>query len=268
MTTLILSIRRIYAVIYRYVTLLLRSPPRLLEAIYWPAINTALMGFLNYYLLRARGVEIVNFHSLLGATFMMEFFLRTQMGMMLVLVEEIYARNLPQLYASPLRPSEQVFSTMLISLMRVVLGVTPAIVLAQLLFGYDLFSLGAWFWPFASILVLSGLVCGLFLISLLLRFGQSAEWCGWMLGWSFIPFMGVYYPVDVLPGFMQGVGAALPPSYVFSALRSFAEKGVVDPHGLWVALALNLFYLQLALFIFFRTLKGARRRGALLSLNE
>jgi ABC-2 type transport system permease protein len=140
--------------------------------------------------------------------------------------------------------------------------------LCWFVFGYNLLSLGIWFIPFILNMILSGVVCGIVLISFLIRFGQSAEWFGWMLGWSFIPFMGVYYPVDILPQTMQAVSVILPPTYIFDGLRQIALGQPVHENGLYIALALNLVYGAIAIMIYFHTLAQARKRGNLLSLNE
>lgn len=263
------SLRRIAALIFRYATLLLRSPPRLLETMYWSMINTMFLGYLNLFLLQSKGSGApVSFHLILGASLLLELFIRPQISFIIVFMEEIYARNIAQLYVSPLRTHEQLIGYTAIMLLRLAIGVLPAIFLCQFLFGYNLFSLGVWFIPFAFNLVFSGAVCGIFLMSLLLRFGQSAEWFGWMLGWFFIPFMGVYYPLEILPEPMRLIGAALPPSSIFEGLRSFASAGAVEPALLLKSFCLNCLYLALALLVFARTLHGARQRGTLLSLNE
>lgn len=267
MNAVILSIRRIYALVLRYVTLLLHSMPRLFESLYWPVINTMLLGFMNYYLLKQRGIAEINFHSILGATLLLEFFLRSQLSFLLVFVEEIYSRNLGQLYTSPMRGWEQLASYVVIMLIRM-LALVPAVALCWVLFGYNLLSLGEWLLPFTLNMLLAGVTCGILLISLLLRFGQSAEWFGWMLSWAFIPFMGVYYPIDILPVPFQLIGHALPISHVFESLRVLAGGGVVDATLMLHASLTNLLYLAIAICIFFATLHGARKRGNLLNLNE
>lgn len=267
MNAIILSSRRIYALVFRYVTLLLSSMPRLFESLYWPVINTLLLGFMNYYLLKQRGIAEINFHSILGATLLLECFLRSQLSFMLVFVEEIYSRNLGQLYTSPMRGWEQLAAYTVIMVIRM-LALVPAVYLCSVLFGYNLLSLGEWFLPFTLNMLLAGITCGILLISLLLRFGQSAEWFGWMLSWAFIPFMGVYYPLSILPQPMQWIGEALPVSRVFESLRAIAAGGSVDGSVMLQATLLNVVYLAGAVCIFFATLHGARKRGNLLNLNE
>ena len=150
----ILSARRIYALVFRYITLLLHSLPRLFESLYWPVINTMLLGFMNYYLLKQRGIAEVNFHSILGATLLLEFFIRSQISFMLVFVEEIYSRNLGQLYTGPMRGWEQLTAYFIIMLIRM-LALIPAIFLCALMFDYNILSLGEWLFPLTANMLLA-----------------------------------------------------------------------------------------------------------------
>ncbi len=267
MNAIMLSVRRIYALIYRYLTLLLHSIPRLIETLYWPIINTMLLGFMNYYLLKQRGLSEMSFHTILGATLLLEFFIRSQFSFMLVFMEELYSRNLGQLYTSPLRGWEQLTAYVITALLRTS-AVIPAIILCNYLFGYNILTLGEWLLPFVFNMLLAGITCGVLIVCLLIRFGQSAEWFGWMFSWAFIPFMGVYYPITILPEPLQLIGNALPISRIFESLRSIASGAAVDSGIIWQATFMNLLYLAGAVAVFFLTLHGARQRGNLLNLNE
>jgi ABC-2 type transport system permease protein len=262
------SLNRIYALVLRYIFLLRRSFPRLIETMYWPTINIMFLGFLNLYLMKRLGSDQVNFAMILGATVFLEFFLRPSMGLLLAFVEEIYSRNIGPLYISPLRAHEQLTAYVIIMLFRLFIGLGPALLICAWLFGYNILTLGWWLVPFMVNLIASGCVCGFLVMALLIRFGQSAEWFGWMLSWFFIPFLGVYYPVDILPPVMRVIGQALPPSYVFESLRHLANGEAPSLSALATAFGLNVLYLAGALWVFYATLHDARKRGSLLHLAE
>jgi ABC-2 type transport system permease protein len=262
------ALRRIFALVLRYAMLLKGSPPRLFETMYWPTLNILFLGFFNQYLMKKLGGSNVNFDMILGGTILLEFFLRPNIGLLLAFVEEIYSRNIAPLYISPLRVHEQIMAYSTIMLTRLAIGIIPALFICYFLFGYNTLALGWWLAPFLINLIISGSIGGLLSMALLIRFGQSAEWFGWMLGWFFIPFVGVYYPLDILPGWMHAIGLALPPTYIFQSLRHLAAGEAVVWLDIIKATVLNIFYLGAALSVFYATLRGARRRGALLSLTE
>ncbi|MBI3419604.1 MAG: ABC transporter permease [Proteobacteria bacterium] len=262
------ALRRIYALVLRYAMLLKGSPPRLLETIYWPTLNILFLGFLNLYLMKRLGATTMNFSMILGGTILLEFFLRPTMGLMLAFVEEIYSRNIAPLYISPLRAHEQLLAYGTVMILRLIIGLAPALLICFWLFDYNILNIGWWFVPFVFNLILSGSICGILVIALLLRFGQSAEWFGWMLSWFFVPFLGVYYPLDIMPEPMRLVGLALPASYIFESLRHIAAHQPVESAAMLKAFGLNALYLAGSLGVFYATLKGAQQRGALLNLAE
>ncbi len=261
------SLRRIYAVVLRYALLLRGSPPRLFEAVYWPTLNILFLGFFNMYLLQRLGAK-ADYTLVLGASILLEFYLRPNISLLLAFVEEIYARNIVPLYTSPLRGFEQLLAYTAVMLLRLAVGMIPAVAVCGFLFHYNLLAHGWGMLPLLLNLIVSGAVCGFFLIALLIRFGQSAEWFGWMLGWFFIPFMGVYYPLDILPGWMHVLGLILPPSHVFEAFRALAAGTGGIGSLMLTASALNLVWLAASVATIFLTVRGARKRGNLLHLHE
>jgi ABC-2 type transport system permease protein len=262
------ALRRIYALIMRYGLLLKGSPPRLFETMYWPTLNILFLGFFNQYLMTKLGQQHMNFNMILGGTILLEFFLRPNIGLLLAFVEEIYSRNVAPLYISPLRVHEQILAYGGIMLLRLAIGIIPALIICFYLFHYNILTLGWWLVPLLGNLIISGSIGGLLSMALLVRFGQSAEWFGWMLGWFFIPFVGVYYPLTILPDWMHAIGLALPPSYMFTSLHHISAGEPVVWSDIITGTGLNALYLAGAFGVFYATLRGARKRGALLNLSE
>ena len=67
---------------------------------------------------------------------------RGQLGVSLTFIEEMYARNLGNLFVSPLRLHEFIAGQLAMSVLRTLIGVGGACVFAWLLFHYSIFSLG------------------------------------------------------------------------------------------------------------------------------
>ena len=79
---------------------------------------------------------------LLGGVLLWEAALRTQMGFSLSFLEEIWSRNLGHVFVSPLRPRELVAALMGMSVIRVLVGVVPAMILAWVLYGFGIWRMG------------------------------------------------------------------------------------------------------------------------------
>jgi len=63
----------------------------------------------------------------------------------------MWSRNLANLMMSPLKPVEFVIALMIMSVIRLAIGVVPVTLLAIAFFGFNLFGLGSRLSPFSSI---------------------------------------------------------------------------------------------------------------------
>jgi ABC-2 type transport system permease protein len=133
--------------------------------------------------------------------------------------------------------------------------------LATLYFGLSIFSYGVMFVPFIFVLFMTGIALGIFGAGMLLRYGPSAEWLVWPIPALLSPFAGVFYPVSVLPSWMQTVAHALPPSYVFENIRALAAGKPADVSQLATGIGLCFVYIALATLYFYRTYRKAVQQG-------
>ena len=76
----------------------------------------------------------------------------------------------------------------------------------------------------------------------------------------FLPLTCVYYPVGVLPAFLQYVAWALPPTYVFEGMRALLIDHVFRADLMLEALAFNVVLFAAASFAF--VLSAAQRPAA------
>jgi ABC-2 type transport system permease protein len=262
------SLRRLGAMVLRYVYLLKGSWPRVLELAYWPTMQMILWGFITLFLLqhsawvaRASGV-------LLSAVLLWDVLFRGQLGVSLSFFEEMYSRNLGQLFVSPLRPYELVAATLLISLIRTVIGVGAAALLAIAFYHYSIFSMGLPLLAFFCNLLVMGWAIGLMVSALVLRYGLGAESLAWVAIFAVQPVSGIYYPIAVLPGWLQAVAMWLPSSHVFEGMRAVLIEHRFPAGQLLTAALLNVLYLALGVVVFLYAFQVARRRGLLLHVGE
>jgi ABC-2 type transport system permease protein len=263
------SLRRIWGLIYRHAALYRTSWPRVLELAYWPVLQLCIWGFTaRFFAARVGNAGAVAFGLLLGGVLLWELALRSQMGMTVSFLEEIWSRNLGHVFVSPLRPWELVAALVGTSLIKLVLGFTPAALLAWLLYAFNIFALG---WPlalFAVNLLVMGWWVSLGIVSLILRHGAGAESLAWSLLFGLTPFSAVFYPVSVLPAAVQPIALALPSAHVFEGMRQVLATGTVAwDHMAW-AVGLNAAWLAAATLLFARQFHAARVRGALIAIGE
>ena len=262
------SARRIHAMVMRYWYLIRSSWPRAAELIYWPFVQMLMWGFLQTHLAQTSNYFAQAGGLMIGAVLLWDILVRGQLGYSVPFLEEMWSRNLGNLLMSPLKPNEFVASLMIVSLMRLCIGVGPVLVLAYFFFGFNILSLGAALAFFFLNLMLTSWALGLLGTGVVLRYGMGAESFIWLAVFMLLPVACVYYPVSTLPRWLQPVALALPPTYVFEGLRAILTHHVVRTDLMLRALALNAVFLTGGYLFFQGLLRSARRNGGLLRLGE
>ncbi len=263
------SLRRIWGMMYRHLALYRRSWPRLLELAYWPVLQMCIWGFTASYLASRMGNPVaLAAGGLLGGVLLWEVALRSQMGVAISFLEEIWSRNLGHVFVSPLRPRELVAALIGMSVIRMCVGVAPAILLAWGLYAFNLFALGPILVLFFANLMVMGWWVALAVISLILRHGAGAEALAWSVLFGLTPFSAVFYPVSVLPAALRPIALALPSAHVFEGMRAVLLQGEVRWDQMAWAVGLNLLWTVAAALVFAQQFRAARVRGALLNIGE
>ncbi len=263
------ALRRIWGLMYRHLTLFRRSWPRLLDLAYWPVLQMVIWGFTSrFFAARLGNHGAVTIGMLLGGVILWETALRSHLGFAVTFMEEIWSRNLGHIFVSPLRPWELVAALIGMSVVRMLLGVVPAAVLAALLYHFDILTVGPVLLLFAINLILMGWWIALGCISLILSQGGGAESLVWSMLIGLAPIACVYYPVAVLPHWLQHVALALPAAHVFEGLRAALGQDVIRWDHLGWALGLNIVWMAAATLLFTQQFTMARRNGSLMNIGE
>ncbi len=266
---------RVVAMMLRYWYLLRSSWPRILDLIYWPTVQMVTWGFVQTYVGQATASIGPGLHglgvaagTLIGAVMLWDVLFRGQLGFSILFLEEMYSRNIGNLLMSPLRPAELVVALMLMSTLRLMIGLIPVTGLAVLFFGFNLWGLGFALAAFFANLVLTSWSVGLIVSGILLRNGLGAEGMAWTLMFLLLPLCCVYYPVNVLPAWLQTISWALPPTYVFEGMRAALTSHVFRADLMFDAFVINLLFFSSSIVIYLWLLRQARIAGTLLQMGE
>jgi ABC-2 type transport system permease protein len=262
------SIHRIFALFARHMYLYKRSLPRLMEIFYWPFLDLLLWGFITLYLAQSRK-SLPNFVAFfLGALILWDILFRSQQGISVSFLEDVWARNFLNLFVSPLTPGEYLVSLLLVSCFKIVITSTIISVLAWIFYSFDIFLIGLSLIPFIFSLVLMGWAVGIITTSLILRFGQQAEILAWGIAFLFQPISAVFYPVSVLPKALRSIARFVPASYVFEGMREVINTHAIPVRELAWSFGLNAVYLAISLLVFGRVFKIVKMKGLLVRIGE
>lgn len=262
------SLGRIHAVVMRHIQLWRSSVMRLVDSIYWPAVQMVMWGFLTQYLMPQASFVAQAAGVLLSGLLLWEVVVRGNLSLSIAFLEEIWSRNLGHLFVSPIRSWELAAGIVIAALLRTLLGLVPVSLLAWAFFGYSIYSLGMPLIAFFCILQMFSWSIGLAMSGLVMRVGQSAESFAWAAVFILMPVSGVYYPISVLPQWLQVIAHALPTAYVFEGMRGIMTDRTVHWDMLAVALGLSIVYLIVGFQVFQWFFRSSRRAGSLLGQGE
>ncbi len=262
------SPRRIQALMLRHLYVLRRSWPRLLELAYWPLIQMILWGFVTKFFMGHSSWVAEAAAVLISAVLLWDVLFRANLGVSLPFIEEMWSRNLAQLFVSPLRDAELIAALVLMSLVRTLISVTPAALLALPLYDVWVFELGITLLAFFTNLLFFGAVIGITVAALILRFGLGAESLCWLGIFLLAPVSAIYYPVSALPEWLQWVALSLPSAHTFEGMRAVLFDGVFMWNHFFWAVGLNAVMLAGAALFFLYMMKRARIKGLLMQQGE
>jgi len=259
---------KVYGLSLRHFYLIKSSFPRILDLIYWPSIQIFLWGFISKFFTLSSSYYNNTVGVILSAAILYDFLFRSSISYNMMFLEEIWSRNFTNLFISPIKIKEIIAALTLTAIVRTLIGMVPAALLAIPLFGVSIFKIGL---PLISLLLslyIFGITLGILVSAGLLRFGPSFENIAWSTMFLIAPFGCIYYPVEILPNIFQKIAFGLPLVYVFEEARRILVDQTVIVENIYYAFMLNLIYLTAAIGLFYYSFNQARKKGTLINIGE
>jgi ABC-2 type transport system permease protein len=257
------KLRPIAGIVLRQIYLLRGSPVRVVPMVTWVAIDIVLWGFITRYLNTVSGSGMDFVPTLLGGVLLWDFCTRIMQGVTTAFLEDVWSRNFLNLFASPLSISEYIAGLVITSVLTSIIGVIVMVLLATTVFHLQFFSMGLPLVAFLMVLFVFGISLGVFASAIVLRLGPASEWLLWPLPALVSPFAAVFYPLGVLPHWMQAVARLLPPSYVFEGMRGLLAGRPFPGSLLLQGSSVAVVELLLAAYFYARVYRHAVRTGLL-----
>ena len=259
---------KIYGLSLRHIYLIKGSFPRILDLIYWPSIQIFLWGFISKFFTLHSAYYSNTVGVILTAAILYDFLFRSSISYNMMFLEEIWSRNFTNLFIAPIRISEIIVALTLTAILRTSIGLIPAALLAIPLFGVSVFSLG---FPLLLLLLglyIFGITLGLLVTSGLIRFGPSFENIAWASLFFLAPLGCIYYPIEILPDWLQTISKALPLVHIFEEMRNILINNTINYFQIYKAISISSIYFLLGVIVFYLSFYGARIRGTLITIGE
>ena len=263
-----MNLNRIIAYNMRHLFLFKRSLPRLMEIFYWPILDLLVWGFISVYLNQYKGALPDFIAFFIGALILWDVLFRSQQGISVSFLEDMWSRNLLNVFVSPISAVEYVSSLLLISVIKLIISTVVMLVLAWVLYSFNIFTLGPALIPLALNLVIMGWSVGIITMSIIMRYGQEAEVLAWGIAFLFQPVSAVFYPVAVLPQPLKAISTFIPASHVFEGMRSVIAGGTLPLNEIIWASLLNLCYITIAVLFFAWNFRAVKQKGLLVKVGE
>jgi ABC-2 type transport system permease protein len=256
-----MKLHRIYGIIIRYIFLFRHSFDRLSDVFYWPTIDLLLWGLTSLYFQsfapNANQFILVIVSGLLFWIIVW----RGQYEISVNLLEDLWNKNLINIFVAPVRFSDWIVSFLIIGVIKALVSLSFAMLIAFLLYKVQIFFYGFYLIPFMFLLIMTGWWIGFILAGIILRYGTRLQTIAWTMVMGLSPFSAVFYPLSILPSWAQTIAHFIPTSYVFEGAREVIFRGTLDPNKLLISFILNLIYLALALLFLKKSFNKALNKG-------
>lgn len=256
-----MKLHRIWGIFLRYFYNLIHTYDRLTDMFFWPFIDLLLWGLTSKYIVSTGTGSNTIVLALLGGIILWIFPWRGQYEITVSLLEDLWNRNLVNLFATPILFSEWIITVMIIGIFKSSVSFIFAALVAIVLYATNIYSFGILLLPWAGLLIMFGWVFGFLIASLIMRYGTKIQTFAWMSMAIVSPFAGVFYPVSVLPSWAQTVAHWVPVSYVFEAMRSIIAGDPVLLSDLFWPFILCLIYFVISLVMISASYREILKRG-------
>lgn len=254
-----MNIRRIWAVTCRHLWQTSGDAPRAIGMFYWPLIELMLMGYMGVWVDSSADKAVA--FAVVAAVTGWSLIVRSAIEVAWNLLEELWAHNLVNMFASPLSINEWIASASLYILFSSGALFSFLWITSFFLFGYNILSVGWLLIPLICNYYLTGLCIGLLAASVLIQHGVRMVSYIFMISWLFAPLSGVYYSLEVLPVWIQYIAHALPSYYSIDVLKTIVMTGEIIYWKMASACVLNLIYVPFAIWFFKRMFERSRSEG-------
>jgi ABC-2 type transport system permease protein len=258
---------RIIAVVQRHLYEARRNVDRITDMLYWPVLDVIVWGFFTIYLAHSNRLRPDLVSLLLGAAILWGMFYAFQRDMAVGFLDELWSRNLINLFSTPLSVWEYLIGLVCVNLLKMSVGFTAASLIAWACYAFDIFPLLPKFLPYMVNLLLFAGALGVLITGLIFRYTTRIQALSWSFAGLLLPVSCVFYPVSSLPRWLRAVAWMLPTAHAFEGMRQVLAGGGFSAWHFWCGLGLNLAYFALALLAFTRVFEAARSRGLLVKLE-
>src|SRR5690606_2968475 len=97
-----------------------RTPMRLVELVFWPVVDLVVWGNVTVFIQKNTNPEFGSYVLFfLGGMILWDIMFRAQQGVAISFLEDVWTRNLLNVFVAPVRTIEYVSATFIVGLLRI-----------------------------------------------------------------------------------------------------------------------------------------------------
>jgi len=258
---------RVRAVMLRHTYEVRRNLNKVFDSVVFPVLSMLMWGFFTLYLARDHRIQTSIAGLLLGAAILWGVFYSFQRDVAVGFLDELWSRNLVNIFSTPLSVSEYITGLIIVNLIRAMVGMLAVSLIAWLCYSFNIFPSLLGLVPYLLNLVLFGIALGIVITGLIFRYTTRIQGLAWSFASLLMPVSCVFYPMSSLPRWLHPIAWALPTTHAFEGMRQgLSGSGFSTLHFEW-GLGLNAIYFAFAFFFFRWIFEAARARGLLVKIE-
>lgn len=258
-----MRLRSVYAILLQDFYVTKASLEVIFDIFVFTLINISLFGFIANYLVQG-GNNKYQVQGLLIAVIFWEVIRINQYSITVSSLWNVWSHNLCNMFIAPVRMVEYLCAHIISATIKSILLMSSAIVLARLVFNLNVLSIGLFPVVFTYLnMVIFATAVGLVLLGLIFKRGTRIQALAWGSIYIIQPLCAVFFPVSVLPVFLQPVSYMFPITYFFEWIRAIHTGGSYSALKVAGAFVYNILFLIACSYIFSRQLASSKRTGQL-----
>jgi len=243
-------IRRIFGLLVQEWYISKRSLEVIMDTIWYSTLSVVVFGFVAKYISSQNQPGIGE--MLLSGMIWWEFLRINQYSLTLNPMWNIWSRNFCNMFISPLSKTEYLVAQFIVGFLKSSIVFIINLLVVRLVFNttflqnYSVLT----FIGFISILALFAWSMGLVIMGIIFLYGTRIQ----ALAWGFIavvqPLVAVFFPVSVMPLWLQTISYLFPVTYLFEINRLLIVGFTYPASYMAIAALLSVLYFIISLYIF------------------
>lgn len=258
--------KRIAAILRQEYYLLIHRLEIIVDLFWFSVLGVITFGFISNFLTQGQNEQAANY--ILAGLILWEVIRVGQYSLSVGPLWNIWSGNLTNLFRTPLSIWEYILALIISATLKCLLVLSINLFFVLIFFKFNLLALGLPVLIFSFInLSIFAWSLGIMILGFIFLFGTRIQALSWGFVFVIQPLTAVFFPVSILPAFLQKIAYMLPSTYIFEGSRAILAGQTYPIFNYIISFSQNILYFTLAL-VFFRVMYQRSRQTGQFAKND